>query len=43
MTLTAFVAGLITGQDLLFTLSYLLGLLIILSFAWAWANLNGVR
>lgn len=43
MALTAFVAGLITGQDLLFTLSYLLGLLIILSFAWAWANLNGVR
>jgi uncharacterized protein (DUF58 family) len=28
---------------LLFTLTYLLGLLLILSFLWAWANINGVH
>jgi uncharacterized protein (DUF58 family) len=39
----AFVAGLITGRDLLFTLAYLLGLLLILSFLWAWFNLNSVH
>jgi uncharacterized protein (DUF58 family) len=43
LALVAFVAGLITGRDLLFTLSYLLGLLLLLSFAWAWINLNGVH
>ena len=32
LAVVAFVAGLITGRDLLFTLSYLLGLLLILSF-----------
>ncbi len=40
LAVAAFVAGLLTGRDLLFTLAYLLGLLLILSFAWAWANLN---
>ena len=39
----SFIAGLITGEDLLFTLAYLLGLVLILSFAWAWINLNGVH
>ena len=43
LAVVAFVAGLITGRDLLFTLSYLLGLLLILSFVWAWVNLNGVH
>ncbi len=43
LALVAFVAGLVTGRDLLFTLAYLLGLLLILSFAWAWINLNGVH
>lgn len=43
LAVVAFVAGLITGRDLLFTLAYLLGLLLILSFAWAWVNLNGVH
>ncbi|MFO7664080.1 MAG: DUF58 domain-containing protein [Chloroflexota bacterium] len=41
--LVAFLAGLVTGRDLLFTLAYLLGLLLILSFIWAWINLNGVH
>lgn len=43
LALVSFVAGLITGRDLLFTLSYLMGLLLLLSFAWAWINLNGVH
>ena len=43
LAVVAFVAGLITGRDLLFTLAYLLGLLLILSFTWAWINLNGVH
>jgi uncharacterized protein (DUF58 family) len=42
LAILAFIAGLITGRELLFTLAYLLGLLLILSFAWAWTNLNGV-
>lgn len=40
LAVVSFVAALLTGRDLLFTLSYLLGLLLIISFAWAWANLN---
>lgn len=40
LAIVAFLAGLLTGRDLLFTLAYLLGLLLIVSFAWAWANLN---
>lgn len=43
LALVAFVAGLLTGRDLLFTLAYLLGLLLIISFAWAWITLNGVH
>lgn len=43
LALVAFIAGLVTGRDLLFTLAYLLGLLLILSFVWAWFNLNGVH
>jgi uncharacterized protein (DUF58 family) len=43
LALVAFLAGLVTGRDLLFTLAYLLGLLLILSFGWAWINLNGVH
>lgn len=43
LALVAFIAGLVTGRELLFTLAYLLGLLLILSFAWAWFNLNGVH
>jgi len=40
MAFAALLGGLITGRDLWFNLAYLLGLLLILSFAWAWANIN---
>lgn len=43
LALLAFFAGLQTGRDILFTLAYLLGLLLILSFLWAWANINWVH
>ncbi len=43
MALIAFVSGLLTGRDLLFTLAYLLGLLLIVTFAWSWANLHWVH
>ncbi len=35
--------GLITGRPILFHLTYLFGLLLIISFAWAWANINWVH
>ncbi len=34
--------GLATGRDILFNLAYLFALLLIVSFAWAWANINWV-
>ena len=40
MAIAAVLGGLITGRDLWFNLAYLLGLLLILSFTWAWANIN---
>jgi uncharacterized protein (DUF58 family) len=43
LALAALLAGLITGRSLLFNLSYLLGLLIITSFLWAWVNINWVQ
>lgn len=43
LTVTAFLGGLWTGRDLLFNLTYLLGLLLIVSFAWSWINLNYVH
>lgn len=42
MAVIATLGGLVTGRDLLFNLAYLLGVLLILSFAWAWANLHWV-
>lgn len=39
----ALLGGLLTGRALLFNLAYLLGLLLILSFAWAWVNINSVH
>jgi uncharacterized protein (DUF58 family) len=35
--------GLLTGRDILFNLAYLLGVLLIISFAWAWININYVH
>lgn len=34
--------GLVTGRDLFFNITYLLGLLLLLSFGWAWSNINWV-
>ena len=41
--LIALLGGLTTGRDLLFNLAYLLGLLLILSFFWAWINIRYVH
>lgn len=43
LAVVATLAGLMTGRDLLFNLAYLLGLLLIFSFAWAWTNLHWVH
>lgn len=43
MALLSLLGGLITGRDLLFNLAYLLGLLLILSFFWAWSNINWIH
>ena len=40
LAVLALLGGLITGRDILFTITYLLGLLLVLSFMWAWANIN---
>jgi uncharacterized protein (DUF58 family) len=39
----ALIGGLATGRDLFFNITYLLGLLLIVSFAWAWSNINWVH
>lgn len=43
LAVLALLGGLVTGRDLLFTFAYLLGLLLIISFLWAWANINWVH
>lgn len=43
LAITAFIGGLLTGRDLLFNLAYLLGILLILSFLWAWLNITRVH
>lgn len=43
LALLAFIGGLITGRSILYNLAYLMGLLLIISFLWAWANINGVH
>jgi len=43
LALAALLSGLLTGRALLFNLAYLLGLLLIISFAWAWININWVH
>jgi uncharacterized protein (DUF58 family) len=43
LALASILAGLITGRSLLFNLAYLLGLVIIISFLWAWVNINWVQ
>jgi uncharacterized protein (DUF58 family) len=43
LAIVALLSGLLTGRALLFNLAYLLGLLLIISFAWAWININWVH
>lgn len=43
LAFVALISGLITGREILFNLAYLLGLLLIISFAWAWVNINYVH
>lgn len=40
LALLSLLGGLATGRDLLFNLTYLFALLLIVSFAWAWININ---
>ena len=35
--------GLATGRDLFFNLTYLLGLLLIISFVWSWSSINWIH
>lgn len=43
LTFLSFVAGLITGRDLMFYAAYFFGLILIISFLWAWVNMRYVR
>lgn len=43
LAILALIGGLSNGRDLLFNLAYLLGLLLIISFLWAWTNLRWVH
>lgn len=40
LAVLALIGGLLTGRDLVYSLAYVLGLLIIVSFIWAWASIN---
>jgi len=40
LSIVALIGGLATGRDIFFNITYLLGLLLILSFLWAWSNIN---
>lgn len=43
LAIAALLGGLVTGRELLFSLAYLLGLLLVISFVWAWANIRFVH
>ena len=43
LALLAFIGGLLTGRGIFYNLAYLLGLLLIISFLWAWVSINGVH
>ena len=43
LALLAFIGGLLTGRSILYNLAYLLSLLLIISFLWAWSSINGVH
>ena len=43
LALLSLIAGLATGRDIFFNITYLLGLLFIVSLLWAWSNINWVH
>jgi uncharacterized protein (DUF58 family) len=43
LAVAALLGGLATGRELLFNLAYLLGLLLVISFFWAWTNIRFVH
>lgn len=43
LALLAFIGGLVTGRGIFYNLAYLLGLLLIISFLWAWVSITGVH
>lgn len=43
LAILSLIGGLVTGRELLFTLTYLFAFLLIISFGWAWANINWVH
>lgn len=43
LALISLIAGLATGRDIFFNITYLLGLLFIVSLLWAWSNINWVH
>lgn len=43
LALAAVLVGFLTGRELMFNIAYLLALLLLASFAWAWVNINWVH
>lgn len=43
LAVLAFLGGLATGRDILFNLAYLFTLMLIVSYVWAWTNINWVH
>lgn len=43
LALISLAGGLITGRELFFNITYLMALLLIVSLAWAWSNINWVH
>jgi uncharacterized protein (DUF58 family) len=43
LTVLALIGGLATGRDLFYNMTYLLALLLIVSFFWAWSSINWVH
>jgi uncharacterized protein (DUF58 family) len=43
LALVSLVGGLLTGRELFFNITYLMALLLIVSLAWAWSNINWVH
>lgn len=43
LAIISLVGGLVTGRPIMFNLAYLFGLLLIVSFVWAWVSINWVH